>query len=443
MRKLVLLTLCLLLHSSSVQAEDPPGDILANWHQWRGPLATGMAPKGDPPITWDEKTNIKWKAPLPGRGSATPIIWGDNVFVLTAIDTGKEASPDALPKPQGEGTKKTKPPKTLHQYVVLCFDRQTGKIRWQQTATEQAPHEGHHPTHSYAAASPMTDGRYLYVSFGSRGIFCYDLAGKLQWQRNLGVMDTRFGWGEGISPVIHGDTLIMNWDHEGGSFIAALDARTGNTKWKVDRDETTSWSTPLLVTHQGKTQIVVSATKRVRSYDLATGELLWQCGGQTVNAIPAPVARDGVVFCMSGYQGSLAVAVPLDARGDLTDSNKLLWKHDRGTPYVPSPLFDDDRLYFTQGNNPILTCLDAKTGKPVYDRERLKGLTSLYASPVGAADRMYFVGRDGTTVVLKRGDKLEVLAVNQLKDPIDASPAVVGKQLFLRGEKNLYCIEGK
>jgi outer membrane protein assembly factor BamB len=442
--KAALLALGAWLVSAPVRADDLTRDQLDNWHQWRGPRATGMAPHGDPPVRWDDKTNIKWKAAIPGRGSATPIVWGDRVVVLTALDTGRAAAPGDIPKPDPRFADKvkTKAPTTYHQFLVFCLDRTTGKVRWQRTAVEKVPHEGLQPTHTYAAASPTTDGRFLYASFGSHGVYCYDLDGKLQWKRDLGVMHTRYGWGEGISPVLHGDTLVVNWDHEGASFIVALDARTGQTRWKADRDEPTSWATPLVVEHGGRTQVIVNATNRVRSYDLATGKVLWQCGGQTINAIPSPVADDRFVYCMSGYRGSAAFAIPLDATGDLTKTDKVAWHHDKGTPYVPSPLLAGDRLYFTQANNALLTCLDTKTGKPVIDRERLTGLDSLYASPVGAAGRIYLVGRDGTTLVLKQGDKLEVLATNRLDDPIDASPAVAGKQLFLRGEKYLYCIEG-
>jgi outer membrane protein assembly factor BamB len=433
MNRIALLTLCVC--SLSTRADE----ALDNWPQWRGPLANGVAPHGDPPVRWDQKTNIKWKTPIPGLGSATPVVWGDRIFVLTALDTGRAADPAALPKGDSHFEKKTTAPTTYHQFVVLCLDRTTGRVLWQRTATEQVPHEGHHPTHSYAAASPATDGRYVYASFGSRGVYCYDVAGNLQWQRDLGRMDTRLGWGEGSSPALHGDTLVVSWDHENGSFLVALDARTGKTRWKTDRDETTSWSTPLVVEHRGRTQVITSASKRIRSYDLATGELIWQCGGLTTNVIACPVVYEGAVICMSGYQGFAALAIPLDATGDVT--GKPLWHHDRGTPYISSPLLYGDRLYFTQSREAILTCLDPRTGKVVFEKARLPGLGTLYASPAGAADRIYITDRDGTTVVLKRGDKLEILATNRLDEPIDASPVIVGKQLFLRGDKHLYCIE--
>jgi outer membrane protein assembly factor BamB len=443
MKKIAGVMFCLWLLVPSFRAADPGVERYDNWHHWRGPQANGTAPKGDPPITWDDKKNIKWKAPLPGRGSATPIIWGDQVFVLTTIKTDRTVDPTTLPAPDPRFDKRTNRPTNYYRFVVLSFDRTTGKLRWERTATEQVPHEGHHPTHSYAAGSPTTDGRFLYVSFGSRGTYCYDLEGRLQWQRDLGQLNTRLGWGEAVTPVVHGDSLLLNWDQEAGSALLCLDARTGQTKWKANRDEKTTWNTPLVVEYSGVTQVIVNGTKRVRSYDLASGKLLWECGGMTVNPIPSPVAAGGVVYCVSGYQGAAAFALPLGATGDVTDSDKLLWKCDRGTPYVPSPLLVGDRLYFTQSNNAFLTSLDVTTGKPVLDSVRLPGLRGFYASPVAAGGRIYLVDRAGTTLVLKQGDKLEVLATNRLGDPVDASPAVVGKQLFLRGEKYLYCIEAE
>jgi len=442
MRKLLFVVPALSLLCTATPAEEIK-DRLNNWHQWRGPEANGMAPQGDPPLKWDDKTNITWKADIPGKGASTPIVWGDQVFIMTAIDTGRAADAKDIPKVDPSFKTKTNAPTTYHQFVVLSYDRKTGQERWRKVASEAVPHEGHHPTHSYAGGSPTTDGKFLYAGFGSQGIYCYDLDGKLQWKRDLGRMHTRLGWGEATTPVIHGDSLIVNWDQEKDSFIVCLDAKTGAPKWKMERDEPTSWNTPLVVEHKGRTQVIVNGMRRVRSYDLATGKVIWECGGQTLNAIPSPVRNGGSVICMSGYQGAAALALPLDATGDITGTDKVLWRHDKGTPYVPSPLLTGDRLYFTQANNGILTSLDVKTGKPIIDRERLPSVTSLYASPAGAKDRIYLVGRDGTALVLKRGDKLDVLATNRLAEPIDASPAIVGKQLFLRGAKHLYCIEGE
>jgi outer membrane protein assembly factor BamB len=441
MHKLPLFGLGMML-ITTVAAAEPGKDQLANWHPWRGPLATGVAPGGDPPLRRDEKTNIKWKTAIPGHGTSTPIVWGDRVFVLTAIDTGKVADAADIPKVDPKLEKKTNAPNTYHQFVVICLDRKTGEVQWKKVAAEKVPHEGHHPTHCYAAGSPCTDGKDLYVSFGSFGVYCYTFDGELKWKRDLGRLQTRLGWGEASTPVLAGKLLIVNWDQEADSCIYGLDAKTGEVKWKTERDDVTTWNTPLVVEHKGGTQVVVNATKKTRGYDAADGKLLWECGGQSVNCIPSPVGRDGVVYCMSGYKGNLAAAISLDARGDVTGTDKVLWKYEgKGTPYVPSPVLLGDRLYFTQLNNAFLTCLDVNTGKPVFERERLPGLGELYASPTAAAGCIYIVDREGTTLVLKAGDAVEVLETNRLGDPIDASPVVVGKQLFLRGEKFVYCIE--
>ena len=416
---------------------------LDNWHHWRGPNADGSAPKADPPTKWDATTNIKWKAPLPGRGSSTPVVWGDRVFVMTAIDTGRKAKPDELPKPDPGFATKTTAPTHFYQFVVLCFDRGTGKKLWERVAAERVPHEGHHDSHSYAAGSPTTDGTRLYVSFGSFGTYCYDLDGKPLWSRDLGRLNTRLGWGEAVTPVVHGDSLLLNFDQEANSKLYCLNAATGEVRWAAARDEKTSWNAPLVTTFGGKTQVIVNGTARIRSHDLATGEVLWSCGGMTTNAIPSAVRTGDAAIVMSGYGVGQVVSIPLDSRGDLGTDGKLNWRHKGGTPYVPSPARVGDRLYFTQMNDNLLTVLDAKTGKTLIDKERLPQARNFYASPVSAAGRVYLVDRLGTTVVLKAGDTLDVLAVNKLDDPIDASPVPVGKQLFLRSHSALYCIEEK
>jgi outer membrane protein assembly factor BamB len=422
------------------QGEDSSKARLDNWHHWRGPEANGTAPKADPPITWDKTTNIQWKAAIPGRGSATPLVWGDQVFVVTAIKTDHASAAADLPKVDPTFQRKTTPPNTYYHFVVLSFDRNTGKLRWRRQAAEKVPHEGHHASHSYAAGSPTTDGERLYVSFGSFGIYCYDLTGKLQWQRDLGRMITRLGWGEAVTPVVHGNRLLLNWDQEKDAALICLDARTGKTLWKTPRDEVTSWNTPLVVEHKGHTQVIVNGTNLARSYDLDTGKEIWQCGPMTVNAIPSPVAADGIAYCMSGYGESRAVAVPLDSVGDVSAREHLVWRYHKGTPYVPSPLLLNDRLIFTQANVALLTILDRKTGQALLDRARLPEVQSFYASPAAAAGRIYLVDRAGTALVLKQSNKLEVLAINQLGDGVDASPVLVGRQLFLRGENTLYCI---
>lgn len=408
-----------------------------NWHHWRGPTAGGVAAHGEPPLRWNENNNVKWKVAIPGEGSATPIVWEDKLFVATAVKTDRVAENP----PEPDARAKTRPPQNYFQFIVICLDRRTGDELWRRVACEDVPHEGRHPTNTFASASPMTDGKRLYVSFGSRGVFCFELDGKEIWNRDLGNMHTRYGWGEATSPVVHADRVIVNWDHEDQSSISVLDAKDGETKWKADRDEPTTWATPAIVEYKGRTQLIVHGTNRVRSYDLATGQVIWQCGGQTVNAIPSPVVRDDFVVCMSGYRGAVAMAIPLASRGDVTDTNEIVWRHSQGTPYVPSPIIYEDQIYFTRTNTPILSCLDIATGKPVFQQQRIPGLSNLYASPVAAAGRIYFVGRDGTTVVIRHGREFEVLATNKLDEPIDASPAIVGKQLYLRSARHVYCIE--
>jgi len=432
----------LLLWLGMAAAATAGDDPLDNWPQWRGPRGDGVAPRATPPVVWSETKNVRWKAAIPGSGSATPAVWGDRIFVLTAVDTGK--TPPGAPKPAppaGDRGMSTGAPSTLFQFQVLCLDRSTGKTLWTRTAAEAVPHEGHHPSHGYASASPATDGKLLIAFFGSRGIFAYDLDGALKWSRDLGDMKIKVGFGEGISPVLHGGLVIVNWDHEGDSFIVALDAATGAEKWRQARDEKTTWSTPYLVEHAGRTQAVVNGTKRTRSYDAASGALIWECGGQGLNAIAMPVSRDGLVYCMTGYKGFQLYAIRLDSKGDVTDGSGVAWKRTDCAPYVASPLLMDNLLYYTKERQGILACSDAATGDVKFGATRLDGIDTIYASLAGAAGKVYVVGREGTTLVLKHGPAFEVLSSNKLDEGVDASPVLVGKELYLRGSRSLYRIE--
>lgn len=440
-----ILSVVLSLHAAAaVQADD---DFAAarrqNWHQWRGPEATGVAPVGDPPISWDDTRNVKWKTAIPGSGKSSPIVWEGKVYVTTAINTGTVVEGTVKPEDQPERPFGIKFPDTLFRFNVLCLDCETGDVLWERTAVEALPHEGHHGDNSHASASPTTDGKRLYVSFGSRGLYCYDLEGALQWQRGLNNVSTRLSFGEACSPVVHRDVLILNRDNEGDSKILAFHAQTGDPLWEAKRDEPSAWATPVVVEHNGRTQVITNASHRVRSYELSTGKLLWECGGQVSNVTPCPVILGDHVICMSGYRGSSAMSLPLDAEGDITGSARIAWQFGQDTPYVPSPLLYGDRLYFNKLNSAILTCLDAKTGQPILEATRLEGLSNVYASPVGCADRVYYVGRDGVTLVLKNAAPLEVLATNRMDDSFDASPAISGRQLFLRGREHLYCLESR
>ena len=475
----------LMLSPVTLQADDTDSQTfdaqkLNNWNQWRGPLATGVAPKGNPPTEWSTTKNVKWKVPIEGRGSASPIVWGDRIFILTAVKTDRPASDaksssvertspihlaafapdDAATPPAGStppatdrgrrgfggpgGGRRGGPPisapTNYYQFNVLCIDRNTGKTIWQRTACEVVPHEGHHDTGSFASASPITDGKLLYASFGSRGIYCYDLEGNLKWEKKLGDLHMRMSFGEGASPALYGDTLVQICDQEQDSFIVALDARTGEEKWRKPREEVSTWGTPLIVEAAGRTQVITSGTTRIRSYDLRDGELIWECGGLGSNPIACPVTVDGLAIAMTGHHNPAGIAVPLDSKGDVTETKNIAWKIEGSTPYVPSPLVIGDTIYFTKSRNAILSSVDAKTGTYIIKQERLPDMSSLYASPVAADGRIYIPSREGTTLVIKSGKELEVLATNKLDETIDASPAIVGKDLIIRTETNLYCI---
>lgn len=302
------------------------------------------------------------------------------------------------------------------------------------------PHEGHHKDHGYASSSPVTDGEVLIAYFGSRGLYAYDLKGKLLWQKDFGRQQTRNSFGEGSSPALHGDTVVLVWDHEGEDFIVALDKRTGKELWRKPREEGTNWSTPLIVEHAGKTEVVVNSGNKVRSYDFTNGETIWEAGGQTQSAVPAPVTGHNRVYVTSGWRGAALHAITLGRRGDLTGTDAIAWQHNKSTPYVPSPLLYGDLLYFYANNNAQLSIVNAKEGKPLLEAERLDGIFGFYASPTGAADRVYLTGRNGVVWVIKNTSTLEVLAKNKLDDGFDATPALVGKELYLRGRQNLYAL---
>ena len=325
----------------------------------------------------------------------------------------------------------------------MALDRATGEVAWQQVAREEVPHEGYQePNGTYASGSAVTDGEHLFAFFGSWGLYAYDMDGQLQWEVDLGTRQMRNAFGEGTTPALHGDTLVVTWDHIGGqSFIVALDKRTGAERWRANRDEIDTWATPLIVEHDGRAQVIAPAMDRVYAYDLATGDVVWQSRGTTMNAIPSPVYADGIVYVMSGYRGSNLQAIRLaDAQGDIAETDAIVWQLDRDTPYVPSPLLYDDALYVIKSNDGILSVFAPATGTPHYQLQRLEGVPNIFASPVGAAGRVYIPGRDGTTLVIAHGSRYQVVASNTLDDGFDASPAIVGDELYLRGARFLYKI---
>jgi outer membrane protein assembly factor BamB len=391
-------------------------------------------------VEWSEGKNIRWKVAIPGRGSSSPIIWGDRLFITTAVSL-EGGDVEAPPPSTGGRGPRSNEPTGRYAFILYAFNRQDGSILWEKTLREERPHEGTHQTGTWASNSAVTDGQHVYAYFGSRGLYCLDMDGNLIWERDFGDMTKRRSFGEGSSPVLHEDKIFVLWDHQGPSFLYALDKATGKDIWKVSRDEITSWTTPYIVESNGKHQVVTSATEQVRSYDAETGELIWHTGGMTVNPIPSPVSVDGLVFVMSGFRGNALLAIRLaDAKGDITDTDAIVWKLERDTPYAPSPLLYDDTLYFLKTNSAILSSFNAKKGQELIGRERLDGMGTVYSSPVGVNGRVYISDRDGNTLVIKHGPTFEVIASNTLDDGFDASMAVVGDEIYMRGHKNLYCI---
>jgi outer membrane protein assembly factor BamB len=396
-----------------------------NWGHWRGPTGNSVSPTAKPPTEWSSTKNVKWKVVVPGRGSGSPVIWDSRVFVTTAVpvDGAVNAS---LPK---------------LDFKLLCFDRHDGKVLWERTCINATPHQETHLTNPFSSASPCTDGRHVYAPFGSRGLYCYTMTGELVWKRDdFGRMEIRNSFGEGSSPTIEGDKLLLPWDHEGPSALYALDKLTGKTIWKADRDEPTCWATPLVVEYRGKKQVVLNGQTCARGYDLETGQELWRCSGQTERPVASAVAGQGLIFVGSGHKGSFLGAFQPDGRGDLKGTNKVAWTINHDTPDIASPLLSGNRLYFHKGKSGQLSCVDAKTGTPYYMASRIPGLDSIYASPVAAGGHVYLTSRNGTTVVIQDANALKVVATNSVGETVDATPAPVDGELFIRGEKHLFCI---
>jgi outer membrane protein assembly factor BamB len=441
MRKTSLvLPVLLLIVGGTVRAQN--GD---HWPQWRGPFFNGMA-RGDAPTEWSDTKNIKWKTEIPGRGFSTPVIWGERIFFTTAIPTGKVAeTPQPAEPAQGRRAGGGAGPLVEHRFDVLAIDRKTGKIVWQKTAKVATPHEGYHRAYgSFASNSPVTDGKYVYVSFGSRGLYCYDFNGKLIWEKDLGVqMKMRLAFGEGAAPLLVGNQLFVVFDHEAGSFMVALDKRNGKELWRSAREEPSSWSTPLAIEHNGRTEIVVPATNKVRSYDPRTGTILWESGGLGSNVIPVPVTHNGMVYVMSGHRDPKLMAIKLGKEGDLTGSDAIAWSHTRGVAYTASPVLYENKLYIVTDNG-MMSAFSATTGEPYYAQTRLPKAANLKASPVGANGKLYLATEDGDVLVLKMGEKFEVLATNTLQDQVFiATPVIAGGEIYLRGQTTLFAISEK
>ena len=406
----------------------------AEWGQWRGPFNNGMA-VGDAPTEW-VADDVRWRIEIPGRGHSTPVIAGSRMFLTTAIPTGKGSAPTTKGRAGGGADAGLE-----HRFDVLAIDRTTGKLLWQRTATVATPHEGYHRVYgSFASNSPVTDGRRVFAFFGSRGLYAYDLKGELLWQKDFGVrmrMDMAFG--EGTPLTLHDGRLLLHFDHLDTGFLVMLDPATGREIWRTKRTEPYNWAAPFVARHDGRRQIIVNGLT-VRSYDFETGEFLWEAAGLGENTIPQPVQHEDLVFAMSGHTVKMLMAIRLGRRGKLTGTDAIVWSTARGAAYTPSPVLHDGRLYVVTDNG-LISCFDAETGKPHYQQQRLPKPYNFKASPVGANGKLYLATEDGDVVVLRMGDRFEVLATNTIENQsFIASPVIVDGTIYLRSRTHLFAI---
>ena len=417
-----------------------------NWPQFRGPGSVGFADNPNLPDHWSTNQNVAWKVAIEGRGWSSPIVWGGRVFLTTvSTDAQIEAPKKGL---YFGGNRKDIPQGTFH-WIVLCLDLNTGKELWRREAHTGVPPNELHLKNSYASETPVTDGERVYAYFGNVGLFCYDMEGKPLWSANWPKVKMRYGWGSAASPIIFKGKVFIVHDNEDQSFVTALDARTGQKLWRTERDEKSNWATPFIWENEVRTELITPGTGRVRSYDL-NGKLLWEFGGMSTISIPTPSAKFGLLYVASGYVGDKVrpfFAVKPGASGDIslkpgeTSNQFIAWSQPTAAPYNPSPLVYGDFIYvlFDFG---FLGCHDARTGKVIYDKERVRpdNATSFTASPWAANGKIFALSEDGDTFVFQAGSEYKLLHKNSLDEMCMATPAIAGDRLLIRTLGNLYCI---
>jgi len=417
-----------------------------NWAQWRGPNGSGISTDKNLPTEWSETKNVQWKTEIPGRGHSSPIIWGKKIFLTTSIEG--PVVPGAKAVTHIRRDQVYRHPDSVggdHSYTikVLCLDRETGKILWERTAYEGTVYDDRHRKNTFASATPVTDGKYVWALFDAEGLYCYDFDGKLVWKTSLGKIG-KMGMGNGMSPVLFDNLLIVQCDQEDGgpgSFIAALDKLSGKEVWRVARTQRKTWATPVLVRTPQRTELIASGAESTVSYDPTTGKELWRCEGVVSHAIPSAVTGHGMVFVSGGSTGQpkVAMGIRLGGSGDLTGSPYVAWKYNKGTAYVPSPILYGDYLYIVTDGG-IITCLEARTGQIRYEGGRVPVPATFTASPVAFDDKILLTSEDGDTFVIKAGPVCEVIRTNSLGEPVYASIAIAAGKLFIRGARHLYCV---
>jgi outer membrane protein assembly factor BamB len=432
LRLLIILTLT----ASSTLAQN------SNWAQWRGNQGSGISAETNLPTEWSDSKNIKWKTEITGRGHSSPIVWGNRVFLTTSIEGPVIAGAEAVHHVhKGQEYKHPDSVGADHAYTMklLCLDTESGKLLWHKTVYEGRVYDNRHRKNTYASATPVTDGKYVYFSFEAEGLYCYDFNGKQIWKTTLGKI-AKGGMGPGTSPVLYDNLVILQCDQEygEGSFIAAVNKTNGKEVWRVARTHRRSWATPLLIKTAERSELVTSGAESVIAYDPATGKELWRAPGVVSNPIPSPVTGHGLVFVSAGSQDKRAYAIKLGGSGDLTNTPNIVWSYDKGTAYTPSPILYGEYLYLMTDAG-LITCIEPKTGKVIY-QARMPVPAKFTASPVAFEGKLMIVSEDGDSFIVKAGQTPDVLYVNALSEPIYASPAISNGKIFLRGESHLYCI---
>jgi outer membrane protein assembly factor BamB len=419
--------------------------IAQDWPGWRGD-GRGISTEKNLPLKWSEDEGVKWKTPIPGAGHSSPIVWGNRVFVTTAV--AEDPNVETFRGGVYMGGNRKKPDESEYAYRVICLDANQGNILWSKAVARQSPKTRRHTKNTYASETPVTDGKYVFASFGSAGLYCIDFEGNVIWQHNMGLMRRRAGWGTSSSPVLFRNTVIVNCDSDDDSYIAAFDKATGDPVWRTERNEGASWGTPFLFEAGDRTTVVTNASRHIRGYDAATGKLLWECAGGSMITVPSPVATQGLVFLSSGHNllpKRPIVAVRPEASGDITPprgqsrSDGVVWSHRKGGAYVTSPIAIGEYLYVPLDRG-YLTCYEARTGKAVYKKQKLGARNTITASPIAGDGKIYVQTEGGECNSVKPGLEFEILAVNKLDEIFCASPAVSAGKIFLRGRKHLYCI---
>lgn len=417
------------------------------WPGWRGgPMALGVSSEAGFPDTWSATQNVKWKVPIPGRGHSSPVIWDKYVFVTTAVEGAdnpgmqpavlkdyKES--DAKHPDSTDGTR-------TYDLKVLCVHRDTGKVLWEQTAFHGVPYDFRHKFNTYASPTPVTDGKNVFAYFGPEGLYAYDFKGKQLWKADVGKFASA-GVGIGTSPVLYKGKVIVQVDFDEGekSFIVAFDANTGKEAWRTPRKIQLSWAVPVIVETGQRAELVTSGNERIIAYDPETGKELWSAKGLENNAVNTSLQGHGMVYVYTGYPGRRIYAIKTGGSGDVTTTH-VAWTHDRYTAYVPSGILYGDLAYFITGRG-IMTAVDAKTGAVKYSNGRVPVPATFTASPIAYDNKIVLVSEDGDAFVIKAGDKYEVLRTNSLGEPVFSTPAMAAGRLFIRSEKNLWCIGGK